>query len=72
MTHHDTLQLPEQDRVFISFLFACLFCGKGCKGRGQIQRDRELSGVGVLSVKFTIKNFFKRRGRKEEEKVATT
>ena len=30
--------------------------GGGCKGRGQIQRDREMSGIGVHDVKLTKKS----------------
>jgi hypothetical protein len=37
--HTDTLQLPQD-----FFLFS--FAGESCNGRGCIQRDGEISGVG--------------------------
>ena len=53
-THCDTLQLSQQDLVFNDLLFLKIYLAwGGCKGRGQIQRVREMSGIGVHDGKFT-------------------
>jgi hypothetical protein len=40
-------------KCFPCFFFFFLGDGVGCKGRHQIQRDREMSGAGEHDVKFT-------------------
>lgn len=48
MTHHSF-----HGEMFI-YLFVHLFSlGGGCKGRGSIWRDSEVSGVGIRGVRFT-------------------
>ena len=48
---HTTASTTRFVVVVVLFL-PSLFCG-GCKGRGQIRRDGERSGIGVNNVKFT-------------------
>lgn len=38
---------------FVCFYFLFSFVGGHCEGEGQIQRDGEVSGVGVRDVEFT-------------------
>lgn len=52
-THCHTLQLPQGDFFFLR--------RGGCKGGGQVRKDREMSGIGMHDGKFT-----KNQERKKE------
>lgn len=56
----DTLSLPRWDvySLFYICLFIVFFFGGGCKGRGWVWRDREMSGIGMRDVKFINKKVF--------------
>jgi hypothetical protein len=46
-----------------------LFLGEGCKGRGYIWRDEEMSGIGMYDVNLTNnkKNIKIKKRRKKQE-----
>lgn len=57
VTQGATEQLPQQDdsSVFVLFILLnlVLIYGGGCKGRGQIQGDWEISGIRTHDMKST-------------------
>lgn len=56
---------------YVFFCAVCFLSGGGCEGEGLIERDGEMSGIGVQNSQRINKVFFKCFRKDEEVKEET-